>query len=161
LANLAQVDVRGLSDKLNTLLTRLDSSLSQLNITDINAGVTNLLGSANQVLTTPDLTNSFASLRHALSQAEVLLTRVDGRVDPLADSVTNTLFDAQKTLTDLRVAVRNASELIAPDSAFRPELIRALEQLGDAGRTVADLAEFLKRNPNALLAGRKQPKEQP
>jgi phosphoglycolate phosphatase-like HAD superfamily hydrolase len=96
-----------------------------------------------------------------LSQAEVLLKRVDGRVDPLADSVTNTLFDAQKTLADLRVAVRNASDLIAPDSAFRPELIRALEQLGDAGRTVADLAEFLKRNPNALLAGRKHPKEQP
>jgi paraquat-inducible protein B len=161
LANLAHVDVRGLSDKLNAFLARLDSSLGRLNFTEINAGVTNLLASANQVLTTPDLTNSLAALRLTLAQAGILLNHVDWRVDPLADSVTKTLSDGQKTLADLRVAVQNASDLIAPDSAFRPELIQALEQLGDAGRTVADLAELLKRNPNALLAGRKQPKEQP
>ena len=161
LANLAHVDVRGLSDKLNAFLAQLDSSLGQLNFTEINAGVTNLLASANQVLTTPDLTNSLVALRQTLTQAGTLLNHVDWRVDPLADSVTKTLSDAQKTLTDLRVAVQNASDLIAPDSAFRPELIQALERLGDAGRTVADLAELLKRNPNALLAGRKQPKEQP
>lgn len=161
LANLAQVDVRGLSEKLNGLLARLDSDLSQLNFTEINAGVTNLLGAANHLLSTPDLTNSLAALRQTLTQAGTLLNHVDRRVDPLANSVTKTLSDAQKTLADLRVAVQNASDLIAPDSAFRPELIQALEQLGDAGRTVADLAEFLKRNPNALLAGRKQPKEQP
>src|SRR5262245_41683300 len=46
LANLAHLDVRGLSDKLNGLLARIDTSLSQLNFADINAGITNLLGGA-------------------------------------------------------------------------------------------------------------------
>lgn len=161
LANLAQVDVRGLSEKLNAFLARLDSSLGQLSIAEINAGITNLLGAANHLVTGLDLTNSLVALRQTLTQAGTLLNHVDRRVDPLADSITNTLSDAQKTLAGLRVAVQNASDLIAPDSAFRPELMQALEQLGDAGRTVADLAEFLKRNPNALLAGRKQSKEQP
>jgi paraquat-inducible protein B len=160
LANLAHVDVRGLSDKLSGLLTRVDTGISQLNFAEINAGVTNLLDSANRVVTAPDLTNSFTTFRQALSQAEVLLKRVDGRVDPLVDSVTNTLFDAQKTLADVRVAVGNVSDLLGPDSALRPDLVQALEQVGEAGREVADLAELLKRNPNALLAGKKRPKEQ-
>src|ERR1041385_2392059 len=61
LANLAQLDVRGISERLNELLTRLDASLSQLNFAQINAGLTNLLGSANRVVTMPDLTNSIAA----------------------------------------------------------------------------------------------------
>jgi paraquat-inducible protein B len=156
---LARLDLEGLSEKLNGILARVDVILSKLDMPAINAGLTNLLGSANRLVTTPDLTNSISALRKALDEAGILLTRVDGRVDPLADSVTNTLQDAQKTLADLRVAIRNVSALIGPDSAVPSDLSQALEDLGNAGRAVADLAEFLKRNPNTLLIGRRQPKE--
>ena len=161
MANLAHFDVVGLSEKLNALLTRLDSSLSQLNVAQINAGVTNLLGAANHLLATPDLTNSLASLRQTLDQAGTLLRRVDGRVDSLADSITNALYDAQRTLADLRVGVRSITELVGPDSALRPDLIQALEDLSNAGQAVADLAEFLQRNPNTLLTGRKRTTKRP
>jgi len=161
LANIAHFDVGGLSDKLNGLLTRLDTSLSQLNVSQINAGVTNLLGAANQLVTTPDLTNSLASLRQTLDQAAALVKRIDARVDPLADSVTNTLYDAQRTLADVRVVVRNVGDLLGPDSAIPSDLKQALEEASNASRAIADLAEFLQRNPNALLTGRKRPKEQP
>jgi phospholipid/cholesterol/gamma-HCH transport system substrate-binding protein len=159
LANLSRVDVQGLSEKLSGLVTRLDTSLSQMDVPQINAGVTNLLGSANRLVTTPDLTNSIVALRKTLDQAQLLLTRVDGRVDPLADSVTNTLHDARKAIADFRAAIQNVSALIGPDSAIPSDLSQALEDLGNAGHAVADLAEFLKRNPNTLLTGRSQPKE--
>jgi len=159
LANLSQVDVHGLSENLNRLVVRLDSSLGQLNVAEINAGLTNLLGAANQLVTSPNLTNSLASLRQMLDQAGSLLKRIDGRVDPLADSVTNALYDAQKTFADLRAAIQNVSALIGPDSALPSDLKQALEDVGNAGRSVADLAQFLERNPNALLTGRKLGKE--
>ncbi len=161
LAQLSHVDLRGISEKLNAFLARLDTSLSQVNVPEINAGVTNLLGAANHLVTSPDLTNSFTSLRRTLDQAGTLLQRVDGRVDPLADSVTNTLHDAQKTLADVRVALRTVSDLLGPDSAIPADLSQALEQVGNAGDAVADLAEFLQRNPNALLTGKRRPKENP
>ncbi len=82
-------------------------------------------------------------------------------MDPLADSVTNTLYDAQKTMAGLRVGIRNLADLLSPDSAIPPGLIEALEELSTASRAVADLAEFLQLNPNALLTGKKRPKEQP
>ncbi|HUL51076.1 MAG TPA: MlaD family protein [Candidatus Nitrosotalea sp.] len=161
LANLAHFDARGLSEKLNGLLTRLDTSLSHLDVAAINAGVTNLLGAADRLITTPDLTNSFTAFRQALDQARTLLNRVDSRVDPLADGVTNTLYDARRTLADLRVGIRNVADLLGPDSAIPADLKQALEEFGNASRAVADLAAFLERNPNALLAGKKSAKEQP
>ena len=161
LANLARLDLRAISEKLDGLLTRLDSSLSQLNLAQINAGVTNLLGTANHLLASPDLTNSLTALRQTVDQAGRLLKRIDGLVDPLANSITNTLSDAQTTLAELRIGVRGVSDLLGPDSALRPDLIQALEELRRAGNAVADLAEFLERNPNALLTGKKRPKGQP
>ena len=159
LANLSHVDVQGLSEKLSGLVTRLDTSLSQLDVPHISAGLTDLLGSANRLVTTPDLTNSIADLRKTLEQAQALLTRVDQQVDPLANGVTHTLYDAQKTLADFRVAIQRVSALIGPDSAIPSDLSQALEDLGNAGHAVANLAEFLKRNPNTLLMGRKQREE--
>jgi paraquat-inducible protein B len=160
MASVAHLNLQSLSEKLGGILTRVDLILGQLDMPAINAGVTNLLGSANYVVTTPDLTNSLTSLRKTLDHADLLVRHVDGRVDPLVDSVTNTLGDARKTLADLRVSLQNVSDLLGPDSAVRPGLARALEELGNASRSVADLADLLKRNPNALLVGKKS-KEQP
>ncbi|HEX3717161.1 MAG TPA: MlaD family protein [Verrucomicrobiae bacterium] len=155
MAGVAHLNLQGLSEKLNGILAHVEVILDQLDVPAINAGVTNLLESANHVVTAPDLTNSLTSLRRTLDQAEVLVRHVDGRVDPLVDSATNTLSDARKTLADLRVSLQNVSDLLGPDSAVRPGLAQALQELGRASRSVADLADLLKRDPNALLVGRK------
>jgi paraquat-inducible protein B len=161
IAGVAHLNLQDLSEKLGQILTNVDLLLGQLNIPAINAGLTNLLVSANHVISTPDLTNSLTSLKRTLDRAEVLVQHVDGRVDPLVDSVTNTLSDARNTLADLRVGLQNISDLVGPDSSLRPSLAQALGELGSASRSVADLAELLKHDPNALLVGRKSPKESP
>jgi paraquat-inducible protein B len=161
LSNLAHFDIGRLQGNLNRVLTDVDSKLGELNVADINAGVTNLLGSANRLVTSDDLTNSLVALRQTLVNAQTLVRRIDGRVDPMADGVTNTLYDAQKTLAGLRVAIRHVSDMLDPDAPLRPDLTQALEEVSSAGRSVADLADFLKRNPQVLLTGRKQPKPQP
>jgi paraquat-inducible protein B len=161
MASVAHLNLQGLSEKLDGILAHVDVILGQMDMPAINAGVTNLLASANHVVTTPDLTNSLTSLRKTLDQANVLVRHVDGRVDPLVDSVTNTLSDARRTLVDLRAGLQNISDLVGPDSSLRPSLAQTLEELASASRSVSDLAELLKRDPNALLVGRKSPKELP
>ena len=158
-ANLKHLDLAGLSTKLNALLVHADTKVGELDVHQINGGLTNLLGSANQFITAPDLTNAVREARDALASAQALLKRIDGKVDPLADNANRTLADAQKTLTDLRQAIQNLSAMLGPDDAFRSDLTRALEQLSNASRAIADLAEFVQRNPNSLLLGRKQSKE--
>jgi paraquat-inducible protein B len=155
-SSLARLDIAGMSDKINRLLNRLDTGLSELNLAAINAGMTNLLGNANRVITSPDLTNAIAALKASLDQTQKVLQRLDRRVDPLADSMTNTLADAQKALQELRLGIQHLNGIIEPDAPLRTDLARALDQFNNAARAVTDLAEFLTRNPNALLTGRKQ-----
>jgi len=161
LANLARFDAGGLSEKLSALVTRLDASLGQVNVAEINAGVTNLLIAANHLISAPDLTNSLSAVRRTLDTAEILLKQIGGRVDPLSDTLTNTLYDAQKTFADLRGGIQILLGLLGPDASLRAELRDTLEELSNASRAVTDLADFLQRNPNALLSGRKRLKEAP
>jgi len=151
LANLAKLDIQGIADKLDSILARLDTKLGDIDVKAINAGVTNLLALLDRVVGSPELTNSLASLHHTLDDFDALAKRID----------TNTLVQVQATLADLRLAVQGVSSMVAPNAPVQTELAGALDQLDNAARSIAELADFLKRNPNALIFGRTPPKEKP
>lgn len=155
LSNLASFDLPGLSEKLNRLLDRLDKTLGELDVRQLSSGLTNLLDSLDRLVNAPDLTNSLAGLRLTLEDTRAMIHKLDGRVDPIADGMTNTLHQAQQTLAELRRGVEGLSGLVAPNAPLQSQLNATLDDLGTAARAITDLAEFLKRHPNALITGRK------
>ena len=159
--NLASLDIKSLQTNLNGLITRLDTTVGELKMTDINAGVTNLLSSVNRLVTDPDITNALAALRPTLDQYRELGTKVTSKIDPLADNVTNTLAEANRTLAQIRGAGENLRTMLAPDSPLSNDLDQALQQLAGAAQSIASLVDFLKLHPNALIAGRELPKSKP
>ena len=161
LDKLAEVDFKQLADQMSSLLTRLDSSLGELNVADINRGVTNLLFSINQVVASPDLTNSLVSFHRTLDEYRRLSEEVRARIGPLASGADVTMKEAQSTLVELRKGLQNVEDLIAPHGPLRRDLSLTLDELAEAAHSVATLADFLNRNPNALLSGRKTPEHKP
>ena len=161
IGNLGSVDFKGISEKVSLLLSRVDTGLAELDVKGINAGLTNLLLSANRAVGSPELTNSFAELRSLLAEGRGLVKRLDGRVDPLVDETEKLMTQAQRTLDKLAVGLEQVSALIRPNAPFRTDVTAALEQLATAARAIGELADFLRLNPNALLTGRKPPAESP
>jgi len=154
LRNLARLDIAGLTERLNSLITRIETSLSGLKLGEISDGVTGLIHSLDRVVSAPELTNSLASLQATLEQYRLLAEKAHERVDPLADSVTNTLAEAGSALAQVRSGVQNLRDLLAPDSSLRNDLTIALEQLAAAAQSISGLAEYLESHPNALITGR-------
>jgi paraquat-inducible protein B len=148
--NLASLDIAGLEQKISDLLTRMDKELGDLKLGQIANGVTNFLDAANQVVRSPDLTNSFTSLKTTLDQYRLV-----------GEKVAVALDEASRTLTQTRSGVQNLRDLLAPDSPLRNDLSLALDQLAEASRSVSALADFLHSHPNALLTGRKANPEKP
>ena len=159
--NLSSLDIKSLQTNLNNLIIRLDTKVGELNMADINAGVTNLLLSVNHLVSDPDLTNALAALRPTIDQYRELGAKVTSKIDPLANSVTNTLAQADRALAQIRGAGENLRTMLAPDSPVRNDLDLALAQLAGAAQSISALADFLKQHPNALIAGREPSKKQP
>jgi paraquat-inducible protein B len=159
---LADLDFKQLTDQLASVLTRLDSSLQAVNVSEISAGLTNLLTSVNQFVRSPDLTNSLASFHRTLDEYRLLSETMRLKIDPLAKGADDTLKEAQITLVELRKGAQNLRDLLAPQAPMRRDLAVTLDELAEAARSVGALADFLNRNPNALISGRKQrPESQP
>src|SRR5262249_46441977 len=117
LKNLTKLDLAGLQQQLSALVTNADKLLTSIRMDEITGGLTNALGSANRVVNSPDLTNSFASLKRALDQFQALAINLNGRVDTIADGLTNTLEQLNGTLVQARGGLQNFRDTLGADSA--------------------------------------------
>ena len=99
--NLASLDLKGIETNLNALLTKLDTVLGDLHMAEISAGITNALGSLDRLVSSPEITNSLVAVRTTLDHYRLLGEKLNGRVDPLADSITNSLAEANRTLAQI------------------------------------------------------------
>src|SRR5512138_2568985 len=94
--NLGSLDIKSLQTNLNGLITRLDHTVAEVKMAEISREVTNLLSSVNGLVMNPDITNALAAIRPTLEQYRELGAKVTTKVDPLAESVTNTLAQANQ-----------------------------------------------------------------
>jgi paraquat-inducible protein B len=152
--NLASLDIKSIETNLNSLLGKLDTTVAALHMAEINRGITNLLTTVNQLVAASDITNALAGIRPTLDQYRDLGAKLTSRVDPLADSITNTLAEANRALAQIRGAGENLRAVRAPDSPVRNDLDLALQQLAGAAQSISSLVDFLKQHPNALISGR-------
>lgn len=157
--NLASLNLRRIESNLNSVLVKLDTTVGALQMGEINAGITNVLNSVNRLVSSPSLTNGLAAVGPTLDEYRLLGQKLNSRIDPLADSLTNSLAEADLALKQFRGAAENLRTLLAPDSAVRNDLDQALQQLAGAGQSFSALLDFLKRHPNALITGRENQKK--
>ncbi len=157
--NLAKMDLSGLEQRLSSLVTKLDTVLDRLKLDELTGSLTNFLNSANHVVADPELTNAFTSLNETLHEFRLLGAKVNNRIDPLADGLTNALEQLNHTLVQTRGGMQNFRDLLAVDSSLRNELNVTLNRLAEASESVSTLADYLHKYPNSLLTGRKPPQE--
>ncbi len=117
----------------------LSGLLAQLKTLDLAGGARSLSGAIegiNRLVNTPSVARTIAELPSTVATVRKLVHDIDVAVDQLGHSLGATL------------AVRGPVFV---------ELERAIVDVQHAAEAVRQLAEFLRRNPNAFIIGRKRP----
>jgi paraquat-inducible protein B len=121
----------------------------------------------------------FADVEQTLKDAQAMLRNVDSQVDPLAGSILQTSDDARKlvnnvnrrvrpvqadlakTTKSLRAALETAEDaieevdgMVAENSEFRYQVDIFLREMAMMGRSLRSFADYLERNPDALIRGK-------
>ncbi len=157
LANLRRVDFAGLSVELQALLAATRQQVDGLDLKGVAAQWRRTGAAVETAVSAPELKQAFVSLNRAATDLRTLLAKLDTQVVPAGQELTRTLAQAQVTLTSFNAAANDARRFIAAQGGLDRELTRTLTQLGEAADAVQRLADFLERNPNALIAGKKRP----
>lgn len=121
----------------------------------------------NKLLASPALQQSIDGLPRvvngagdAMASLRKLSDDLRGRVPPLAQRIDSTLVSADQAMDSIRDMARDTRTLIAPDSPLDHELRHTLRGVSDAARALSQLADYLERNPSAVLYG-KPPQQHP
>jgi paraquat-inducible protein B len=155
LSNLKKVDFGGLSTDVKSLL---DTAQKQLNGADVKGliGQWKDAGAAvKDLASSPDAKQTFANLNAAITELRGVLAKIDTQVTPAGENLTATLKEAKASLERFNAAAASAQHFIEAQSWVGDQGVQTLQQLGDAAESVRRLADFLERDPNALIVGKK------
>jgi paraquat-inducible protein B len=160
-------------------MQELLETVERLPLEDIANSISNALKGIEEVIHSPEVTQSLDALRGTLVAAEDLVKKLDREIDPVMANLDGALGDARKLLQDVdekvdplatsldeileaaRLAIVQAEATIAnlesttrEDSPLVYELTEALAELANASRSLRLLAEYFEQHPEAILRGK-------
>jgi paraquat-inducible protein B len=83
--------------------------------------------------------------------------RTGNKIDPLIASFQKSSGDLQSALVQAQSTLASAQVVMSPGSPTIYKLNATLDELADASRSIHDLADYLQRNPSALIRGKYVP----
>jgi len=126
---------------LNTALTSYDKLAR-----DVNAQVDPLA---------KDIKEAVQGAQDTFGGIQQLVHNVDNKVEPLVTSLDDTSKAVRAAMVQGKKTLATADGIIAEDSPLYHDLTNALTELSRAARSVRVLADYLERNPNAIITGKR------
>jgi paraquat-inducible protein B len=141
-------------------------------MTDVQHLVRQVDGQVGRVL--DDLGGTSAASRALMADLQQLVRRLDAQIIPLSDGAKQTLDATRAVLKDSQQLIRNTdgkvtrmadaltdtakvaqSTMVTAQRRLDDNIVVMLREMTEAVRSIRVLADFLERNPNALLTGRR------
>jgi paraquat-inducible protein B len=155
IGNLGKIDFAGLSRDLEDVLTTTKKSIADIQFDELSASVRRTADSISGLASSPELTDALTSLKQALDHFSATMQTLQGQIDPVANALQPDLIELRKTLVGLQQTTGSLNSTLAPDGDLRYQLSGTLAEVDRMAKSLQQLADFLQRNPNSLLFGRK------
>jgi paraquat-inducible protein B len=158
LARLEQIDFQGLSDELKKLIIETRQRLDGVDFKGLADQWRKTGASVDALARSPEALHAFDNLNRTLDELRATMGHLDTQVDSNGKELQATLAQARTALDSFNAAAKSARGFINAQQNFGSDASRALERVADAAESIQRLADFLERNPNAIVSGRKEPK---
>lgn len=127
-------------DALTTSVSGVLTELAALPLADLVQELRGTVAGVNQLITSPQTTETLDALKATASELQALVQTVDQQLGPLMTQALGTLA--------------SADAMVGSDSQTRYDLNAMLKELAGAARSIRVFADYLERHPEALLRGK-------
>ena len=142
-----QHNVIELMPKISAVIQELSDKLQMLKVDKLNDSLLSAAKGMDKLLNSPHITNALSKLNPLLSNVQKLFDQLNSEVNPIAGEIKDSLKSMQGSLNVL-------TSMVDERSSLRHQVDTTLKKLAEAADKIGWLAEYLERNPNALLTGR-------
>jgi len=155
----AKVDVDELVTSVANTLAGIEALVRSEDLQGALAGL-NRLSNLEELQEVPAaVIETLAEVDKTLAEVRALVAATDQRMAPLLARAEDSLEDLSTVLRDAGGLLEHVAAEVSADSDLNFQMRRTLEEAQAAARSLRQLAEFLERNPEALLRGRREQRE--
>jgi len=156
LNELKKVDFAGISAEVKGVLVDVRKQLNGVDVKGAVAQWQKTGASFQKLAESPEIPQLMANLNAAIVDLRRVLANIDGQVGPSGKELAATLAGARQALASFNETAAAAHRFISAQSGLGDEASHTLEELRAASEAVQRLADFLERNPQALISGKKR-----
>jgi len=117
-------------------------------------GISQVVNSPGLKRALETLPDTMANVNQAVTSLRELSTGLDSKDGPLLDSLKGTSDKASAAMEQARLTLQSVQALADPNSALAGQLTSSLQEIASAARAMRLLADYLERNPSALVRGK-------
>ena len=136
-------------EEASRTLASLLAEVQKADIAGAARSLAQVIDGVNQLVNQPAMAKTIAGLPSMITAVRQLAIVLHGDVGAITGSL-------ERTLAEVRQGLDGVRALTAPRGGLAVELERTLGEVQRAAGAVRALAEFLQRNPNALVVGKKR-----
>ena len=154
LTNIKDVDFPGIASEARKLLADTRAQVKAADLATLSLEWTNAARSVSALADSPELKAVLANAASASGRLDRVLAELEKAAGPGAEQLTLALQDARSAMRQLTDATTVMKRFINAQQYLGDDASKAFSRLGEAASAVARLADYLERNPNALISGR-------
>ncbi len=156
LNEMRKIDFVGISREFKGLLVDTRGQLNGLDLKGTLAQWQRTGAQFEALAASPEIKETFVNLNGAIAELRGVLRKIDAEVGPTSQELAATLTQARVALESFNTTATTATRFIASQGGLGEEAVRTMEQLRATAEAVQRLADFLERNPQALITGKKR-----
>ena len=146
--------VPGSTEEIAASLARFAGELEKVPVAQIGRDLSQSLKNINTLVGSEDLAEAIRGLRRSLDQISRFTAGLNQDTVPKIDQA---LVQLNRTLTEAERAMTAAEHLASGSGPLTYELQTLMKQLAKAAQAISVLADYLQRNPEALVFGKGDP----
>lgn len=157
---LAEVDFKGISDQLSSLLATANTQLENGNIAETIQSIRAAADSIRALAENENIEATLASLNKTAGELDGFMSYLKETMPELTGDLQTLLAEASVAMQGLQDVTRSTNTMLDSQSGLPAELAVALDRMQRAAAAIERLADYVERNPSAIIRGRAQTPDQ-
>ena len=141
-------------EALQASATAILNKIAALPVDELMTSLNGVAAGLDRIVNSPDLHRAAAGIGPAIDDLQQIIAKLDAASGPLLEGVTGTAQSATNTLKDAQAAIASIQRAIGSGSSLTNNAENMMQELTRAARSIRVLADYLERNPDALLRGK-------